>query len=184
MSLTPWFRSSLPLLVALQPLAVLSPAQAQGQIQLVCDGALVEARGNAELKRSTDRLQVSLSLEAEAPTADGALAELQARLAAVRSGLQRLEVKELEVTSPSTWQRPAERQRPAAVQASLQVTGQLAPARLQELIRKVGPSPGCVWPPWPPRPTRPATGPPSASCCAPPTGTPWVRPARSRPPSA
>lgn len=118
------------------------PGRAQGQVQLVCDGTLVEARGNAELKRSTDRLRVSLNLEAEAPTADGALAELQQRLAAVRSGLQRLQVQELEVTSPSTWQRPAERQRPAAVQASLQVSGQLAPARLQALIRQVGALPG------------------------------------------
>lgn len=118
------------------------PARAQAQIQLACDGTLVEARGNAELKRSTDRLRVSLSLEAEAPTADGALAELQQRLAAVRSGLQSLGVQELEVTSPSTWQRPADRRRPAAVQASLSVSGQLAPARFQALIRQVGALPG------------------------------------------
>jgi uncharacterized protein YggE len=114
------------------------PAVAQSQIQLSCTGAVVEARGTAELKRTTRQLRVSLALEAEAASADGALAELQRRLAAVRSGLQALQVQELEVTSPSTWKRPAERDRPAVVQASLQVSGRLEPARLQALIRQLG----------------------------------------------
>jgi hypothetical protein len=47
-------------------------------------------------------------------------------------------VEELRVTSPSTWQREADRRRPAAVTASLQVSGRLAPERLQPLIREVG----------------------------------------------
>ena len=121
-----------------QPLS----ARAQTQIQLSCAGAVVEARGSAELKRTTRQLRVSLSLEAEAASADGALAELQRRLAAVRSGLKGLQVQELEVSSPSTWNRPAQRERPAAVQASLQVSGRLEPSRLQALIRQVGGLPG------------------------------------------
>jgi hypothetical protein len=59
-------------------------------------------------------------------------------LAAVRSALQRLEVQELRVTSPTTWRRGDPRGRPAAVQASLQISGRLAPQRLQPLIREVG----------------------------------------------
>jgi uncharacterized protein YggE len=118
------------------------PGAAVAQVQLRCEGTLLEARGSAELERPTRRLAFSLSLEAEAPTADGALQSLQERLAAVRTALQRQQVEELRVTSPSTWKREAERNRPAAVTASLQVSGRLAPQRLQALIREVGALPG------------------------------------------
>ena len=60
----------------------------------------------------------------------------------MRNALQRQQVEELRVTSPSTWQRPADRKRPAAVLASLQVSGRLLPQRLQALIREVGALPG------------------------------------------
>jgi uncharacterized protein YggE len=112
------------------------------QVQLRCDGTLLEATGQAERKRSIESLRFSLALEAEAATADGALAALQARLAAVRNGLQQLAVRELEVSSPATWQRPASPNQPAAVQANLQISGQLGPSRLQPLIRTVGALPG------------------------------------------
>lgn len=125
-------------LVALAVLLTLPAAPSGAQQRPACEGTLLEARGQAEQKRSTQRLRFSLALEAEAATADGALAELQRRLAAVRRKLQELQVQDLRVTSPSTWQRPAERQRPAAVQANLQLSGQLAPERLQPLIRQVG----------------------------------------------
>ena len=115
---------------------------AEAQVQLRCDGALLETRGTAQLKRSTSRLSFSLGLEAEAGEADGALGVLQQRLTALRSALQRLEVQDLRVTSPSTWNRPAERNRPASAQASLQVSGNLAPQRLQALVREVGSLPG------------------------------------------
>ena len=128
----------LPLLLPLLPAAGL----AQSQVQLACTGTLVEARGSAELKRPTKRLRFSLTLEAEAASADGALAELQRRLAAVRRKLQELQVQDLQVTSPNTWQRPASRDKAGAVQASLQVSGQLAPAQLQPLVRQVGGLPG------------------------------------------
>lgn len=128
-------------LVVLQGLLA-SPVRAQGQVLLRCDGTLVEARGQAERKRLTERLRFSLGLEAEGPTADGALGLLQDRLAAVRRQLQGLQVQELEVSSPSTWQRAAEGQRPATVQAQLQVSGALAPDRLQPLVRQVGALPG------------------------------------------
>lgn len=121
--------------------ALLHPpaAQPQSLVQQQCNGTLLEARGSAEQKRDTQRLAVSLSLEAEAGTADAALALLQQRLAAVRRQLQALQVQELRVSSPSTWQRSQE---PGAagsrVVASLQVSGQLAPARLQAYVRQVG----------------------------------------------
>ena len=118
------------------------PSVAGAQVQLRCEGTLLEARGRAEQERPTRRLSFSLSLEAEAPTADGALQSLQERLAAVRTALQGQQVEELRVTSPSTWQRPAARNRPAAVTASLQVSGRLVPQRLQALIREVGALPG------------------------------------------
>jgi uncharacterized protein YggE len=117
-------------------------ARAEGQVQLSCAGTLLEARGQAETRRATAALKASVSLEAEGATADQALGLLQQRLAAVRSALQQLQVADLRVSSPSTWQRPAERQRPAAVQANLQVSGSLAPSRLQALIRTVGALPG------------------------------------------
>ncbi len=114
------------------------PGAAGAQVQLRCEGTLLEARGTAEQERPTRRLSFSLALEAEAPTADAALQGLQERLAAVRQVLQQLQVEELRVTSPSTWQREADGRRPAAVTASLQESGRLAPERLQPLIREVG----------------------------------------------
>ncbi len=118
------------------------PRVAVAQVQLRCEGTLLEARGSAEQERPTRRLSFSLSLEAEAPTADGALQSLQERLAAVRTALQRQQVEDLRVTSPTTWRRDPERNRPAAVTASLQVSGRLVPQRLQALIREVGALPG------------------------------------------
>lgn len=140
---TPWCRH-LALLSALllAPSLAGSGARAEGQVQLSCAGTLLEARGQAETRRSTASLQASLNLEAEAATADQALGLLQQRLAAVRTALQELQVTDLRVTSPSSWQRPASRERPAAVQANLQVSGSLAPSRLQALIRTVGALPG------------------------------------------
>ena len=128
----------LPLLLPLLPAAGL----AQSQVQLACTGTLVEARGSAELKRPTQRLRFSLTLEAEEPSTDAALASLQLRLAEVRTTLKSLQVVDLEVTSPSTWRRPASRLIPERVVASLQVSGQLAPAQLQPLVRQVGALPG------------------------------------------
>ena len=128
----------LPLLLPLLPAAGL----AQSQVQLACTGTLVEARGSAELKRPTKRLRFSLTLEAEEPSTDAALASLQLRLAEVRTTLKSLQVVDLEVTSPSTWRRPASRLIPERVVASLQVSGQLAPAQLQPLVRQVGGMPG------------------------------------------
>lgn len=113
-------------------------ARAEGQVQLQCSGTLLEARGQAERRRATSRLKISLGLEAEGRTADQALGLLQQRLAAVRSGLQALAAQELRVSSPSTWQRQGEKGQPAQVQASLQVSADLAPERLQALIRGIG----------------------------------------------
>lgn len=119
------------------------PLRAQIQVQLSCDGTVLEARGSAELKRDTQTLQVSLALEADAADADAALAALQRRLAAVRDRLQALQVRELRVTSPSTWQRSqGSAVAPLPVVANLQVSGELAPARLQAFIREVGGLPG------------------------------------------
>lgn len=129
------------LLPALLPWLAL-PGFSQSQVQLSCGGTLVEARGSGELKRPTQRLRFSLALEAEAASADAALASLQRRLAEVRSRLKALRVSDLQVSSPSTWKRPASRELPEAVQASLQVSGQLAPAQLQPLVRDVGGLPG------------------------------------------
>lgn len=128
----------LPLLLLALPLAALTPRPAGAEIQLRCDGTLLEARGAAERERPAGRIAFSLSLEAEGPSADAALDGLQRRLADVRTALRQLDVQDLRVTSPSTWERPAEPRRRAAVQASLQVSGKLAPPRLQPLVRTVG----------------------------------------------
>ena len=124
---------------------------AQAQVQMACSGTLLQARGRAELKRAIDALRLSLSLEAEAATADGALASLQSRLDGLRQALNQLGVRKLEVTSPSTWTRSAERQQPTLTTASLQVSGELAPAQLQQLIRQVGGLPGVRLSPVDPR---------------------------------
>ncbi|MCT0223673.1 SIMPL domain-containing protein [Synechococcus sp. CS-1328] len=121
-------------------LTVVKPAGAQ--VQVLCDGTLLEAQGSAERKRTTQRLGISLGLEAEAASADVALEDLQRRLAAVRTALQDLGVKDFRVSSPSTWQRSAEPKRPAGFTAQLQVSGDLAPERLQRLVREVGALPG------------------------------------------
>jgi uncharacterized protein YggE len=133
------WRAWSPLLFLLLPSL---PCPAWAQIQLRCDGTLLEARGSAEQELPIGQLRFSLSLEAEQRSSDGALALLQERLASVRSDLQGLQVRELRVSSPSTWQRPAEPGRPAISQASLQVSGLLDPSRLQALIRQVGAHPG------------------------------------------
>lgn len=119
------------------------PARSQTQVQLSCQGTLLEARGSAEIKRDTRSLRVSLGLEAEAGDADGALRLLQVRLASVRQRLQTLQVRDLRVTSPSTWQRSQGLGGgPLRVVANLQVSGELAPSRLQVFIREVGGLPG------------------------------------------
>lgn len=128
-----------PLLVLLLPSM---PSPAKAQIQLRCDGTLLEARGSAERELTIAQMRFSLSLEAEQRSSDGALALLQERLASIRSVLQSLQVRELRVSSPSTWQRPAESGKPVITQASLQVSGLLDPSRLQALIRQVGALPG------------------------------------------
>lgn len=120
----------------------LGGAPAVAEVQIRCEGTLLEARGSAERERAIARLRFSLALEAEQRTSDGALALLQERLAAVRGVLQSLAVKELRVSSPSTWQRPAEGRQPPLSTATLQVSGLLEPARLQPLIRQVGALPG------------------------------------------
>jgi uncharacterized protein YggE len=135
----PWLRFAALAWLLVLPLAS-SPVQAE--VQQRCDGTLLEARGSAEQERPITRLRFSLYLEAERRGSDGALALLQERLAAVRTTLQGLQVAELRVSSPSTWQRPAEAGRPSLTQASLQVSGVLAPTRLQSLIRQVGALPG------------------------------------------
>jgi uncharacterized protein YggE len=140
-------RLALPFATAALLLAATAvPRPVVAQVQLACAGTLLEARGSAEAERPTRRLGFSLGLEAEASGGDGAtdaaLALLQQRLAAVRSALQRLEVEQLRVSSPTTWRRTDLRGRPAAVQASLQISGRLAPQRLQPLIREVGALPG------------------------------------------
>jgi uncharacterized protein YggE len=133
-----------PFLLVLPLLGILSapPAGAQTQVQLNCSGTVVQSRGSAEIKRTIEALDVSLQLEAQGASADAALAELQRRLAAVRSALQALQVQELQVSSPSTWQRPVQRDRPGGVDASLSVRGRLQPQRLQQLVRQVGGLPG------------------------------------------
>lgn len=121
----------------------LPAVRAQTQVQLSCGGTLLEARGNAEIRRQTQRLLVSLALEADAADADRALATLQLRLAAVRQRLRELQVQELRVSSPSTWQRsPLPRSGDPTAVASLQVSGELAPAQLQRFLREVGALPG------------------------------------------
>lgn len=134
----------LPIALLLVPLlaADLAGRRAAAEVQQRCDGALLSARGSAELERPIRQLAFSLNLGAEAPSADTALRELQRRLAAVRTALQRLAVEELRVTSPGTWEQAAEGRRPAQVNASLQVSGSLAPEHLQALVRGVGSLPG------------------------------------------
>ncbi len=129
-----------PLLLLLPLLGILPsrPAGAQTQVQLSCTGTVLQSMGSAEIKRAIEALDVSLQLNAQGASANAALAELQRRLAAVRSALQALQVQELEVSSPSTWQRPVQRDRPAGVEANLSVRGRLQPQRLQQLVRQVG----------------------------------------------
>jgi uncharacterized protein YggE len=107
-----------------------------------CTGTALELVGRAELRRSLDTLGFSLQLLAEESSAPAALAELQRRLARVRDVLQSLGVKDLRVTSPSTWERPAQRGKPVTTQAQLRVSGTLVPDRLQPLVREVGSLPG------------------------------------------
>jgi len=130
------------LIAALQVSIPPAGRSAQVQLQLSCSGTVLEAQGSATLKRTIDRLNLALTLEAEAPTAQAALALLQQRLDPVRRGLQALNVNALRVSSPSVWNRAVPPGRPAVAQASLQVSGELAPDQLQNLISRVGGLPG------------------------------------------
>jgi uncharacterized protein YggE len=130
-------------LVVAAALALIQPAgAAQVQLQLSCSGAVLEARGSATLKRTIDKLRVTLRLEADDTSASGALLQLQQRLDGVRRSLQALQMQELRVTSPSVWQGAVAAGQPARFEASSQVSGQLAPAQLQRLISQVGGLPG------------------------------------------
>ena len=126
---------------ALVPVFIpLAPVHAE--VQLSCQGTLLEARGHAEQDRPVRSIAFSLGLQANGTTADAALGSLQSRLGDVRDGLRRLGVEDLRVSSPSTWQRPVEAGRRSEVEASLQVSGRLEPRQLQPLIRSVGSLPG------------------------------------------
>jgi len=128
--------------VALGALVLLSGGNSWAEVQLRCQGTLLEARGKAEIQRPTSALGVSLGLEAEAAKADQALEQLQWRLAAVRQKLQALGVKEWRVGAPSTWERTGPQGQRISFQASLQVSGRIEPAQLQALISTVGGLPG------------------------------------------
>ncbi len=132
----------LSLALATATLATLTAGATQAEVQLRCQGTLLEARGQAEIQRPTSAVSVSLGLEAEAAQADRALEQLQGRLAAVRQKLQALGVKELRVGGPSTWERTGPRGQRISVQASLQINGRIEPAQLQALISTVGGLPG------------------------------------------
>jgi uncharacterized protein YggE len=111
---------------------------ASAEVQLRCDGTLLEARGSAERQRPAASIAFSLGLEARGSSADRALALLQERLASVRASLKRLGVRDLRVGSPSTWARPAAGGERAGFQSDLAVSGKLHPQQLQGLIRGVG----------------------------------------------
>ena len=128
--------------VALGALVLLTAGATRAEVQLRCQGTLLEARGQAEIQRPTSALGVSLGLEAEAARADRALEQLQGRLATVREKLQALGVKELRVGAPGTWERSGPQGQPTNVQASLQINGRIEPAQLQALISTVGGLPG------------------------------------------
>jgi uncharacterized protein YggE len=93
----------------------------RAEVTASCDGTLLQARGQAELKRSGERLRFSLGLQAQQRDQAAALEELQQRLAVVREALQRLAVADLQVTSPGTWSHDGR------VTASLQLSGVLRP---------------------------------------------------------
>jgi len=131
-----------PLLAALAQAALPPAAAAQVQLQLSCAGTVLEARGSAMLKRPITKLNVSMTLEAEAPTAKAALTLLQERLDPVRRALQALAIEELRISSPSVWNRYVPAGKPAVFEASSRVSGKLAPTRLQALISQVGVLPG------------------------------------------
>ena len=119
------------------------PGRAEGVVQLACAGTLLEVRGTAEQQRPLDRLRVSLAVQAEAPVARQALERLRQRLGVVRQRLQQLGVRELRVTAPSSWTRSNNPSaQPSWTEASLQVSGDLAPAQLQALVLEVGGLPG------------------------------------------
>lgn len=136
------FRASATLVVALLTALPPAAAGAQVQLQLSCSGTVLDARGSATLKRAISRLNVSMTLEAEASTAKAALTLLQERLDPVRRGLQALSIEELQISSPSVWNRYVPAGNPAVFKASSRVSGRLAPIRLQALISQVGGLPG------------------------------------------
>ena len=133
---------SLALATATATAVTLTGGATWAEVQLRCQGTLLEARGQAEIQRPTSALGVSLGLEAEAAKADRALEQLQWRLASVREKLQALGVKELRVGAPGTWERTGPQGQRINVQASLQVNGRIEPAQLQALISTVGGLPG------------------------------------------
>ena len=133
-------RPLLPL--ALGAFVTLTGGTTRAEVQLRCQGTLLEARGKAEIQRPTSALGVSLGVKAEAAKADQALEQLQWRLAAVRQKLQALGVKEWRAGAPGTWERTGPQGQPRSVEASLQVSGRIEPAQLQDLISAVGGLPG------------------------------------------
>jgi hypothetical protein len=104
------------LLWSVSPLLLLAlslasaPAPGLAEVRLRSEGALLAARGSAEQG-----------------SRDGTFDFLHSRLAAVRTALQGLGVREFRAISSSTWQRPAEACRPRLSPAFLHVSATLAP---------------------------------------------------------
>ena len=130
------------LLILLPTLSLFGPLVARADVELQCRGTVLDSRGSAERKRTASRIRFSLTLTSEKPDAEQALQDLQRRLAAVRDRLQSLDVQDLEVGSPRTWQRRQKGRPVQTTSASLSVRGTLSRQQLQPLVSQVGAIPG------------------------------------------
>ena len=143
LSAVPRLRSSGLAALSLLPVVALLPRQVQAQVRpAACAGTLLELSVEERGETRTDRFRFALRLEAEGATTEAALDQLNQRLAATRTALQRLAQGPLTIPAPRTIARGGGSQGPRRQQASTSISGEVERGGYDQLIQVAGRLPG------------------------------------------
>jgi uncharacterized protein YggE len=143
LSAVPRLRSSGLAALSLLPVVALLPRQVQAQVRpAACAGTLLELSVEERGETRTDRFRFALRLEAEGATTEAALDQLNQRLAATRTALQRLAQGPLTIPAPRTYASGGASQGRRRQQASTSISGEVERGGYDQLIQVAGRLPG------------------------------------------
>jgi uncharacterized protein YggE len=143
LSAVPRLRSSGLAALSLLPVVALLPRQVQAQVRpAACAGTVLELRVLERGQTRTDRFRFALRLEAEGATTEAALDQLNQRLAATRTALQRLAQGPLTIPAPRTYASGGASQGRRRQQASTSISGEVERGGYDQLIQVAGRLPG------------------------------------------